>query len=301
MARDASVERIKRAYRVLAQRNHPDRNKAPGAARVMALLNAAWDTLGDADRRAKHDAWIAREEARLAERVKAPAQAQRPSRRPASPRQPEPVQDDEGESAERLRKHLIVSAGLAGLIVLLTVVAAITRSTSSPLPSSPIEQTEWRAPSPQSSTRVPVSARAPWLEYGSTPVPRDAVGSRAPNGEAWPAKPSYLKGFALGAVGGQAELVIDNRLGQADAHVKLCPVGSGPCTGHRHAWIGHGGRFRMTEILAGDYVLRYRDLSSGRCGKSEPFKLGDPAELTLTLPKVIASRTGCESVNDADF
>jgi curved DNA-binding protein CbpA len=65
VARTAPVEVIRAAYRALAKQYHPDQNPSPDAARVMKLLNAAWDVLGDPAQRAQHDAWIASQEADL--------------------------------------------------------------------------------------------------------------------------------------------------------------------------------------------------------------------------------------------
>lgn len=61
--RDATPERVRAAYRKLAHKYHPD--KMPGnanAARAMAAINAAYDVLSDAHRRAEHDLWIRRAE-----------------------------------------------------------------------------------------------------------------------------------------------------------------------------------------------------------------------------------------------
>lgn len=61
--RDAPPERVRAAYRKLAQKYHPD--KMPGnanAARAMAAINAAYEVLSDAHRRAEHDLWIRRAE-----------------------------------------------------------------------------------------------------------------------------------------------------------------------------------------------------------------------------------------------
>jgi curved DNA-binding protein CbpA len=61
--RDATPERVRAAYRKLAQKYHPD--KMPGnanAARAMAAINAAYEVLSDAHRRAEHDLWIRRAE-----------------------------------------------------------------------------------------------------------------------------------------------------------------------------------------------------------------------------------------------
>jgi hypothetical protein len=67
--RNAPPELIRRAYRRLAQKYHPD--KMPGnvnAVRAMAAINAAYDVLSDSQRRAEHDRWI-----RRAERASRPA------------------------------------------------------------------------------------------------------------------------------------------------------------------------------------------------------------------------------------
>jgi hypothetical protein len=54
---DASVDDIQRAYRLLALRHHPD--VAPDAdMATMAALNAAWEVLGDPDRRRAYDAAV---------------------------------------------------------------------------------------------------------------------------------------------------------------------------------------------------------------------------------------------------
>jgi DnaJ-class molecular chaperone len=59
VARNAPPEVIRAAYKALSQRFHPDRNPGdPEAARVMALLNVAYQTLSDPQLRAEHDDWL---------------------------------------------------------------------------------------------------------------------------------------------------------------------------------------------------------------------------------------------------
>jgi molecular chaperone DnaJ len=56
VARDADADAIKRAYRALALRWHPDRN--PGSAEAEERFKAvteAWRVLGDAESRARYD------------------------------------------------------------------------------------------------------------------------------------------------------------------------------------------------------------------------------------------------------
>ena len=47
VARDAPSEVIRAAYRALTQRYHPDRNPDPEAARIMQIINRAYEVLSD--------------------------------------------------------------------------------------------------------------------------------------------------------------------------------------------------------------------------------------------------------------
>lgn len=58
VARNAPIEVIRAAYKALAQKYHPDRNKSGDAERVMKLINEAWDTLKDPELRRVHDEYI---------------------------------------------------------------------------------------------------------------------------------------------------------------------------------------------------------------------------------------------------
>ncbi len=51
----ADAEVIRAAYRALARRDHPDVSADPAAASKMTELNAAFEVLGDAERRAVYD------------------------------------------------------------------------------------------------------------------------------------------------------------------------------------------------------------------------------------------------------
>jgi curved DNA-binding protein CbpA len=51
----ADAEVIRAAYRALARRDHPDVSADPAASSKMAELNAAFEVLGDAERRAVYD------------------------------------------------------------------------------------------------------------------------------------------------------------------------------------------------------------------------------------------------------
>ena len=53
--RKASQDDIKKAYRKLARKYHPDTNKEPGAEDRFKQISEAYDTLGDPDKRKKYD------------------------------------------------------------------------------------------------------------------------------------------------------------------------------------------------------------------------------------------------------
>jgi curved DNA-binding protein len=55
VARDADAATIKKAYRRLAQKYHPDISKEPGAEEKFKEIAEAWDTLGSAEKRAAYD------------------------------------------------------------------------------------------------------------------------------------------------------------------------------------------------------------------------------------------------------
>lgn len=62
VARNATQEEIKNAYRRLAKQYHPDKNSNPEAKRIMKIINIAYTELSDAARRAEHDHWIINQE-----------------------------------------------------------------------------------------------------------------------------------------------------------------------------------------------------------------------------------------------
>lgn len=51
----ASETEIKKAYRALSLKNHPDRNNSPDATTIASKLNEAYETLSDAQKRKQYD------------------------------------------------------------------------------------------------------------------------------------------------------------------------------------------------------------------------------------------------------
>ena len=90
----ATAEEIKKKYRTLARRYHPDVNPAPDAAEMITRINEANHVLGDTDRRALYDAErMLRAHADAAQKASSRA-AERAPRSPAPrPAPPNPKQE----------------------------------------------------------------------------------------------------------------------------------------------------------------------------------------------------------------
>src|SRR4030081_1721022 len=55
VARDASADDIRRAYRTLARKHHPDVNKEQGAEDRFKQISEAYEVLRDPEKRARYD------------------------------------------------------------------------------------------------------------------------------------------------------------------------------------------------------------------------------------------------------
>lgn len=51
----ANLDEVRRAFRALARKHHPDLNPASGAAKQFAIVQAAYEVLGDPAKRAAYD------------------------------------------------------------------------------------------------------------------------------------------------------------------------------------------------------------------------------------------------------
>lgn len=61
VARDASPQAIRAAYRALCKRYHPDHHPTlPDAQRIMSIINQSYDVLTTPEKKQKHDEWIAK-------------------------------------------------------------------------------------------------------------------------------------------------------------------------------------------------------------------------------------------------
>jgi curved DNA-binding protein len=65
----AANEDIKKAYRTLAKKYHPDFNKNVNAEKKMAEINAAYEILGNLEKRSQYDELLQKEMDNLLERI----------------------------------------------------------------------------------------------------------------------------------------------------------------------------------------------------------------------------------------
>lgn len=57
VSENASASEIKKAYRNLAKKYHPDMNKTPEAEEKFKEINAAYEVLGDEEKKAQYDTY----------------------------------------------------------------------------------------------------------------------------------------------------------------------------------------------------------------------------------------------------
>ena len=74
---DASQDELRQAWRAAQKQWHPDRNPSPEAAARIREINAAWEVLGDPERRAEYDSVYFSIRARIAEEQRRAREAER--------------------------------------------------------------------------------------------------------------------------------------------------------------------------------------------------------------------------------
>jgi hypothetical protein len=244
VTRDASPEVIRAAYRALSQKFHPDRNTGnPEAARIMVLVNAAYEVLSDPGRRRQHDNWIAHQEAtRDREALLAALR-----REPAAASNAESVRKTSASVLSKVSRHWLPYA-VVGLLLWI----ALYEDSNSP------------APKPN-----PYSAELPKKLHFYV---RPAV---APNGSAWPQTSGYVEGYPLLNSDGHSSLTIDNSNNNSDVFLKLVSLDGTSETNVRQVFISASQSFTMSDISPGSYEIRYRDLASGHLSRSEVMEIAE--------------------------
>ena len=270
VARDASAEDIRAAYRSLTRKHHPDRNPDNvDAERVMSVVNVAYGVLSDPVKRSEHDRWIARTEAVSPHGTAARPVRGKPTVHAPTDRYRTPPPELERAATQRARQvrldrrvrrvvaHVLrhrVSYAIGGLVALCLAGAGLVSLVGSGvgLPTAGM-------PAPGAKA-VPVVAG-----YVRAPT--------APNGRPWPSRSGYVDGYAQTNTGGLSEVLVDNAENDTDMFAKLVSLDGPSALPVRTFFVAARSRFVLADLTIGTYDLRYRNLANGGLLRSPAFIL----------------------------
>lgn len=324
VARNAPPEVIQAAYRALSLKHHPDHNPGdPEAARIMALINAAYEVLSDPAKRADHDAWISRREAELARQeasanaaANAAASAASRSATVSQPwtRQPPPTGaagrpswgraagtsassgqagasgggDSSGAASKSGRRRGVLAHVGRNWFFYVVALALVWKLGP------------WNAPQDQEPAPQPAPER-PAAKVSRRPAPKRAhkadasavaagLAAAAANASAEDAQTAggHASAAARASASNRCHVVLDNRQGGAALVARLVRLDGSVTT--REFAVPARGSMTVRDVPPGAYEVRYRNPSTGETRKTEPFTLreamGDDGQLhsdVLTL------------------
>jgi hypothetical protein len=131
----------------------------------------------------------------------------------------------------------------------------------------------------------------------------------APNGRPWPKSANYLVGEPQTHKSGHSEVTIDNAQNNADVLLKLVALDGKVARPARQIFVPAHSSFTIKTLSAGNYDVRYRDLTSGGLSRSESMKLTETTTsrgseysvVTLTLYKVAHGNTATYGLSEEEF
>ncbi|MFL6676633.1 MAG: J domain-containing protein [Massilia sp.] len=283
VSRGAPQEVIRAAYKALSQKYHPDKN--PGdekAARIMAIVNTAYNTLSDPMRRKEHDEWIAAEEWEVEwlESTHAEDGRERP-RADAGWEAPQPAR----RPRHRLLRDPRWWLGMGGFFAAGALVAVLLVEPPRVLPSA----LAWSKSEPAAGTsraddlgadassdgwaRADGRDKAPAPDIKALAVTQLVIPARAPdcdsdlqslfspNGEPWPAQSGYVVGYPVGNLGDEMQVQIDNSANASPVFVKIYDLDRR--SNVRHAYVQARGSLTIDKLAAGKYEVRYQNITAG--------------------------------------
>lgn len=300
VARDASAEDIRAAYRALTRKHHPDRNPDNAdAERVMSVINVAYGVLSDPSKRSEHDRWIAQAEAQPGRPARGKPTLHSPNARYRQ--RPGAVADATALRRARLARferhlqraltHVLrhrVGYALGGAAALGLAIAGI-------------------------SSLLEPGLVAPSASAAATTVPAVAAGytrpATAPNGQRWPARSGYVDGYEQLNTGGLSEVTVDNSANDTDMFAKLVSLDGPSARPVRTFFVAARSRFTLVALTVGTYDLRYRNLASGGLLRSPAFILEEVAmaggtqhsTTTVRLHKSSDGSLQTYALGDAEF
>jgi curved DNA-binding protein CbpA len=281
VARGAPQEVIRAAYKALSQKYHPDKN--PGdekAARIMAIVNTAYNTLSDPVRRKEHDEWIAAEEWEVEWLESTHGEDGRERHRGNDGWEAPPAALPRPKSMLRdarwwlgMAAAFIAGAGAAVLLVqrpqILPSALAFGGKPVAVRGADAVSdpgREGWaippggggREPAPDikalAITQLVVPARAPDCET-------DLQSLVAPNGDPWPPQSGYLNGYPIGNLGEEMQVVVDNGANPSPVFVKIYDLDRRANV--RHAYVQAQDRLVIDKLAVGKYEVRYQNILAG--------------------------------------
>ncbi|RJG09338.1 J domain-containing protein [Massilia cavernae] len=301
VARGAPQEVIRAAYKALSQKYHPDKN--PGdekAARIMAIVNSAYNILSDPVRRAEHDEWIAAEEWEIAWLESTRSEESRDRHRPAEG----PDSAWEAEPAEPpprpyravrdprwwLGMGACFAAGItSGVLIISTpeVMPVALASALAPKPEIRVDTAPTPAAVPALAEARPENAVDSWAvakpssnapplqapEVKALAVAQLVVPARspdcetelytltAPNGEPWPEASGYVEGYPVGNPGEEMRVMVDNTANNSPVFVKVHDLDRR--SNVRHVFVLAHESLAIEKLAAGKYEVRYQNIEAG--------------------------------------
>ncbi|QJD99756.1 J domain-containing protein [Massilia forsythiae] len=290
VSRHAPQEVIRAAYKALSQKYHPDKNQGDErAARIMAIVNTAYNILSDPVRRKEHDDWIASEEWEVEwlesthgdegrERTRADAQWE--PRQVAPPPRWRFIRQPQWWGG-----MLACFAGGAALVFFLLDPPRVLPSAlawGGKPPAASISESTDRASQAPAGQRVDAGADGWARPAGQSDAPPDVkalavtqlvVPQRAPdcdtdlqsqlspNGDPWPAQSGYIDGYPIGNQGEEMQVLVDNSGNPSPVLVKLYDLDRH--SNVRHAYVSGRTKFLIDRLAAGKYEVRYQNILVG--------------------------------------
>lgn len=309
VSRNAPQEVIRAAYKVLSQKYHPDKNQNKvDATRVMALINESYSVLSDEEKRFEHDQWIIYQENLNAQQsANANNQTEQKEFETTSPTQPPLKKANENTFALHFIKNWYS-------YIFLAVILGIWFWNSSNDQSAYVSSNPYQATLPQ----VDASKNAKYeLGVNQIPAAINQVAVKkpyerpilAPNNSPWPQVAGYVKGYPLQLSSGLSTVTVDNSQNDAEVFVKLVSLDGAQLFPARQFYIPAFGTFKLNDVNAGKYDVRYRDLSNGHLSRSEAFVLREEAtetgtrysNITMTLYKIKNGNMQTYGLPETDF
>ena len=283
----ASGEDVRTAYRLMCRRFHPDRHPRhpEAAARLMASINVAYDTLSDPRRRADYDTWLRSGRSPEPIRAPAPARAQAYRERTHTP-DPAPFfgtgRAPAADAGERRRARAVTRLMAASALCCLVGLALGAWMLLVPQAATPgtdvariVQAYEQRNRLSGSYAGGEVATSPTALGESNSGAPVHIRPLESPNGNPWPDASGELKGFVRRFNDGEAQILLDNRLGRSDVFAKVFSATEDGLVAARHVFVRTGDRMALDRLRPGEYEVRFLVLDTGVTLRSERVVVAD--------------------------